>query len=499
MTQIEPPPLSILDSLHSSRQNLLQVALPPFSSPSLPQLQHPPHQISHFATTNVTIGPHSFTGTKFFLVEWTTPTQQQPPRQAAPPPPASASPPRRSASLPKASPSEAITPSLIQRLNAASLTDPGLANLLRRAATGQASPEELGALSKKIEELRKEEEAEQNPTPPAPAATETVPSETQGGGVIPHPALVIEFAESAPNRFLIPDHFLCVVLTPRSASSTPMTTVALLLSFFVFPPDRAVRGREHEFVATEGGIPPPPPVPVDMIIEGVKEDEKDKFMRASRLGRPRDTGLENWWKNTIASVPPRVHVVHQQPKPKLPQLPEGASLSRTGSEGGATVPMKRGASGTPMSTGAGANKRGKTVIAAPPPPPARRINPRSSTTRSRSSTHPVDYRDDTPEPSPPPEESDYPPPISRNRNQNRGTPNSLAGSPAPTSSTAPVRKRPGPKPGWRQARALAEAEARARGEPIPVPTKRGGGRGGKRKKKEASSDEDDWSGIKVIE
>ncbi|GAA5975255.1 hypothetical protein JCM5350_000209 [Sporobolomyces pararoseus] len=497
MNPIEPPPLSILDSLHSSRQNLLHVALPPFSSPSLPQLQHPPHQIHHFATTNVTIGPHSFTGTKFFLVEWTTPTQPPPPRQAAPPPPASAFPPQRSASPPKAS-SEAITPSLIQRLNAASLTDPALANLLRRAATGQASPEELGGLSKKIEELRKEEEAEQNPPPAPPTAAETVPVESQGGGgSIPHPALVIEFAESAPNRFLIPDHFLCVVLTPRSASSTPMTTVALLLSFFVFPPDRAVRGREHELIATEGGIPPPPPVPIDMIIEGVREDEKDKFMRASRLGRPRDTGLENWWKNTIASVPSRVHVVHQQPKPKLPQLPDAASLSRTGSEGGATVPMKRGASGTPMSAGASANKRGKTVMAAPPPPAARRVAARSSTTRSRSSTHPVDYRDDTPEPSPPPEESDYPPPNSRSRNQNRGTSNSLAGSPAPV---APPRKKPGPKKGFKLRRAAAEAEARERGEPIPVPTKRGGGgRGGKRKKKEASSDEDDWSGIKVIE
>lgn len=120
--------------------------------------------------------------------------------------------------------------------------------------------------------------------------------------MVAHPALVIEFAESSPNRFLVPDHFLCVTLTPRAAPSTVVTTVALLLSFFVFPPDRTIRGREHEILATEGAIPPPPPVPIDMIVEGVKEDERDKFVRASRLGRPRDTGLENWWKNTVSAV-----------------------------------------------------------------------------------------------------------------------------------------------------------------------------------------------------
>ncbi|GAA6004940.1 hypothetical protein JCM11491_002284 [Sporobolomyces phaffii] len=478
---MDPPPLSILDSLHSSRQNILHAALPPFSSPSLPHLTHPPHRIAHFATTNVTVGPHSFPNTNFYLVEWTTTGPA-----AAPAP----SPPRRSASPPKSS-GAAITPSLIQRLNAASLTDPALATLLRRAATGQATPDELGGLSKKIEELRKEEEAEQNPPPPQaepqPAPDSAVAG---GGGPVPHPALVIEFAESAPSRFLVPDHFLCVTLTPRSAPSVPITTVALLLSFFVFPPDRAIRGREREILATEGALPPPPPVPVDMIIEGVREGERDKFMRASRLGRTRDTGLENWWKNTIASVPSRVHVVHQ-PRPKLPQLPDAPALSRTNSEV-AGVPMKRGASGTPMSAGgaggSGANKRGKTVVAAAPPSAAtasrRRTGARGSTTRSRSSTTglPIDYRD-SPEPPDDPETdllpAAAPPGLARTA---AGATASPRGSPAPTSS---ARKKAGSKAGTARG-------ARSSG---------GGARSGKskKKKKEASSDEDDWSGIKVIE
>ncbi|GAA5842284.1 hypothetical protein JCM3766R1_005619 [Sporobolomyces carnicolor] len=483
---MDPPPLSILDSLHSSRQNLLHTALPPFSSPSLPQLHHPPHRISHFATTNVTIGPHSFTNTRFHLVEWTTPIQPSPAPKPAPRPPPPPPP------KPSSSAAQAITPSLIQRLNAASLTDPALATLLRRAATGQATPEELGGLSKKIEELRREEELEQNP-PPEPPAKEIPVHQSeaeQGGGMVAHPALVIEFAESSPNRFLVPDHFLCVTLTPRAAPSTVVTTVALLLSFFVFPPDRTIRGREHEILATEGAIPPPPPVPIDMIVEGVKEDERDKFVRASRLGRPRDTGLENWWKNTIASVPSRVHVVHQA-RPQLPELPEAPSLSRTNSE---TVPMKRGASGTPMSaSGSGAaNKRGRTSVApAAPAPPAsrRRTAPRNSNTRSRSSTTglPIDYRD-SPEPSSPQPEDylDYAEPTSKSRRSGGGAQaGGATGSPAPGAvqpgAAAPARRKPGPKPGFKRAGARA-----ARG-------------GSKKKKKEASSDEDDWSGIKVIE
>ncbi|GAA5880616.1 hypothetical protein JCM16303_004283 [Sporobolomyces ruberrimus] len=498
---MEPRPISILDSLHSSRQNLLHAALPPFSSPSLPHLTHPPHKMTQFATTTVTIGPHSFRDTRFYLVEWTTNPSHSTTATAPVP-----SPPRRSASPPKSSTapaaSQAITPSLIQRLNAASLTDPALATLLRRAATGQATPEELGGLSKKIEQLRKEEEQEQNP-PPAPAKetepTPPIPDEVTPP--VPHPALVIEFAESRHSRFLVPDHFLCVTLTPRAAPSVPITTVALLLSFFVFPPDRSVRGREHEYLASEGGIPPPPPVPIDVIVEGVREGERDKFMRASRLGRPRDTGLENWWKNTIGSVPSRVHVVHQT-RPKVDELPQPPSMSRTNSEI-TTVPMKRGASGTPMSGGGGGpNKRGKsTVTAAPIPPPSstsrRRAAPRGSTTRSRSSTTglPIDYRD-SPEPpdlDPSHPDSDLLPPPSSTRRQSRTTTSAAVGSPAPSAvgqAPPPARKKPGPKPGWKKARAAAGGAVGGGG---------GGGAKAKRKKKEASSDEDDWSGIKVIE
>ncbi|GAA5927670.1 uncharacterized protein JCM15063_005961 [Sporobolomyces koalae] len=455
-----PPPLSILDSLHASRQSLLKSALPPFNPANQPQLQHPPHVLTHFSTTTVTIGPHSFPRTKFYLVEWTTPHfphASRPIPPTPPPPPAKPTP---------AAP-QAITPSLIQRLNAASLTDPALAALLRRAATGQATPDELNGLSKKIEQLRKEEELEQNPPPP------TEPVQPQGPPAdVPHPALLIEFSESAPERFLVPDHYLCVTLTPRAAPQVPVTTVALLLSFFVFPLDRVIRGREHDIIARGGTLPAPPPVPIDMIVEGVKEVERDQFMRASRLGRPRDAGLENWWKNTMGAVPARVHVIHQPrlPPPPLPtDMLQAPSLSRTNSEATTTVPLKRGASGTPVSNAAaGANKRGKSVSV---------VTAAEVSGASRGSR--TNYRE-SPEPSPPP------------RSVSPDSPNTIA-----QRALNPIRKKPGPKPGWKKAAAAAAGQSGA-----ATPTGGGRGGGGKRKKKSkavASSDEDDWTGIKVIE
>jgi len=90
--------------------------------------------------------------------------------------------------------------------------------------------------------------------------------------------------------------------------------------------------------------------------------------------------------------------------------------------------------------------------------------PRGSNTRSRSSMSAAPNYRDSPEPSSQPE-----------------SPGLRIGSPAPA---PPLRKKPGPKPGS------------TRGP-------RGGGAGrkgkGRRKKADTSSDEDDWSGIKVIE
>ncbi|GAA5942062.1 hypothetical protein JCM1841_005915, partial [Sporobolomyces salmonicolor] len=329
--------LTILDSLQQSRQSLLHHAFSLFSVPSRPKaaqkIIQPPHKLRHFQTATVTIGPHSFTDTKLFLAEWSTAAGA-----AAPPPPVAQPAP--------APASTGITPALIKRLNAASLTDPALAALLRRAANGEATPQELSGLARHIEELRKEEDAA---NAPAPVASTSLPPAS--AGAIAHPALVIEFSESAGKRFIIPDHyvFTALPLHPTHAAHTPTPstpTCNALLSFFIFPPDRS-KGKQPAGSAPTAN----PPVPVDLIVEQCTEQHRECLVKASRVSRPRDERVETWWRQMINAVPPRVHVVHHPPRlptpPPDPSVPGSAALSRTGSElpPTSTIPAKRG--GTP--------------------------------------------------------------------------------------------------------------------------------------------------------
>ena len=153
--------MSLIDSLYQSRQTLLYDTFAIFKSPSRPRLEggtisDSPHTLHHIATANICIGPHSFPETQLFLCEWAQPASsgsgvgarvgQQPGAPESTLNPA------------------AITPALIARLNAASQTDAALAAILQKAASGQATPDELSALARYIDELRKEE---QGPPPPA--------------------------------------------------------------------------------------------------------------------------------------------------------------------------------------------------------------------------------------------------------------------------------------------------------------------------------------------
>ncbi|GAA5911666.1 hypothetical protein JCM5296_005868 [Sporobolomyces johnsonii] len=400
---MDAPALTILDSLQQSRQALLHHAFSLFSAPSRPKtvqkIIQPPHTLRHFQTATVTIGPHSFADTKLFLAEWNTAAGAAVP----PPPPPVAQPAPAPAST-------GITPALIKRLNAASLTDPALAALLRRAANGEATPQELTGLARHIEELRKEEDAA---NPPAPIASTSQPPAS--AGPIAHPALVIEFAESAGDRFIIPDHYVVTPLPLHPAHAahppTPSTlTCNALLSFFIFPPDRS-KGKQPA-----GAAPPTAnPVPVDLIVEQCTEQHRECLFKASRVSRPRDERVEMWWRQMINAVPARVHVIYQPPRlptpPPDPSFPGSAALSRTGSELAptSTIPAKRG--GTPAS--GPAKKKAPARKKAAPRPSAR--SKASSVALSTTGTA---------EPSPSP------------------GPSSVAGSPAPSERGGGTRKRP---------------------------------------------------------
>ncbi|GAA6060282.1 hypothetical protein JCM10212_003982 [Sporobolomyces blumeae] len=563
--------MTVLESLHHSRETLVRSAFEPFPSAAssstsatqkTPRLARPPppppHELHHFATTNVTIGPHSFVGTRFYLVHWTAVAAAPLP----PPAPASASA-ASSSTSPSSSSAKAaaplghgITPSVIKRLNQASQSDPALQALLRRAANGEATPDELADVSRKIEELRTEEEAAMAvaaqtgplaappPVTSAAAATSaTPPPPPPPAAAVPrptHPSLAIEFEENLGERFLIPDHYLCVTLTPRNAPQTPSSTFAVLLSFFIFPRDRTLP-KTHETTVEVGVATTNPPVPIDMIVEGCSADERDKLIRASRLGRPRDNGLETWWKNTIASVPPRVHVVHE-PLPSLLHPEQDLSttagprasvaLSRTTSEAATTgggggggggaggtsmsrngsssvVPLKRGASGTPSAapgTGAAAAAAaeggGGTPNAKRKPPATKRKAP----TRSRSSTSvaPLVGRGGGAG-NAKLEGSPFGPAASPGPSSSQ--PYGGSGSPAPPSMLPPLPGTssggvvgpdggPGTTPGTAsvgKGRAKAGAATTGKGKA------KAKGKGKKKRKVESESDPDDWEGYRVIE
>ncbi|GAA5851851.1 hypothetical protein JCM9279_001907 [Rhodotorula babjevae] len=361
------PTLSLIDSLYQSRQTLLFDTFAIFRSPSRPRtgtISESPHSLEHIATANLAIGPHSFPDTRLYLCEWAQPASSAP---AAPP-------------APTLNPA-AITPALIARLNAASQTDPALAAILQKAASGQASPDELSGLARYIDEMRQEEEGAPPPPPPPPAPA---PADSTGAPLPTHPSLVLEFRElSGGEQFILPAHYIYSPL--HSHVPQPIGAQDVLLSFFVFPSERAStpsmfkRGRYRAGAGAAqgqgleaGAIDQDAPVPVDMIVQGCGEYARECMFRAARNGRKKDDQVEMWWRQMISSVPPRTHVLFVPPP--LPSArdatpPDGAldssaahghpassALSRTASQLGAGTPGSASAS----VGGAAGQKRGGT-------------------------------------------------------------------------------------------------------------------------------------------
>ncbi|KPV77461.1 uncharacterized protein RHOBADRAFT_51311 [Rhodotorula graminis WP1] len=362
------PTLSLIDSLYQSRQTLLFDTFAIFKSPSRPRtgtISEQPHSLEHIATANLAIGPHSFPDTRLYLCEWA-----QPAATAPPPPPA-----------PTLNPA-AITPALIARLNAASQTDPALAAILQKAASGQASPEELSGLARYIDDMRQEEAGA--PPPPAPAPVPAPPADSSAAPLPTHPSLVLEFRElSGGEQFILPAHYIYSPL--HSHVPQPLGAQDVLLSFFVFPSERAStpsmfkRGRPRSAPQGQGldgaaaGLDQDAPVPVDMIVQGCGEYARECMFRAARNGRKKDEQVEMWWRQMISSVPSRTHVLFvPPPRPSARDAtpPDGAldstaaahghpassALSRTASQlavGGAATPGS-------ASGGAAGQKRGGT-------------------------------------------------------------------------------------------------------------------------------------------
>lgn len=282
-----PNELTVLQALAQGRKALLNDALPLFwtssRSKSGPQAPlQPPHALSHLTTSTISIGPHSFSETNLFVADWTEGnTRRRKLVAVAPPPPP-----------PPASPGK-MTPSLISRLNADSAKDPQLATILRKAATGTATPQELAHLAKHIKAVEKEDA--ELASLAGPAASTSQQWEEVDEPPAP-PSLVLEFGESSTKQFIVPPHCTYTELPPSdpAAKATPSD---VLLSFFVFP-SASGKGKEREEYVADGSVP----VPIDLVVKDCSEEIKDALLRCSRTGRARDLAVEDWWKR-MASCP----------------------------------------------------------------------------------------------------------------------------------------------------------------------------------------------------
>ncbi|GAA5855707.1 hypothetical protein JCM8547_001651 [Rhodosporidiobolus lusitaniae] len=377
--------LSIVDSLHNSRHTLLHDAFPP--SPS-----HLPHTLTPLGSTTLSIGPHFFLSCPLFLATFSS---------SSPFVVTSSS----SSAKPVFNPTE-ITPDLISRLNTAAQTDLGLAELLRKAATGQASTEELNGLAQYIEGIKG------GGAPSAAAAG-------AGGEKAPeHPCVVFSFPEheGSGKRFILPTHTyytplaLGTVSSPfpslppthsSSSSAAPQTPPQdLLLSFFLFPSHSpSLVSRYNQRLASlssnpavvESLAPPTAPVPVDLVVHQAGQEMREGLWKGARNCRSKEEKVEGWWREMIASVPPRLHVLHTPPAPPL--LPSASSAIAAGERAG-SVGLSRQASEQALG---GSNKRGGTPIAEGSKPAAKKAKggggggkkkpaPRASSSRARSKT-----------------------------------------------------------------------------------------------------------------
>ncbi|KAJ7110003.1 hypothetical protein C8R44DRAFT_801145 [Mycena epipterygia] len=224
----DPEPASVLEScvvlqsLRQSRDQWMYFVFPKFSGRGRGKsdVVPPPHTIQSRGRCQIEIGPHSFSDTSFFEVQYLPPAPAPPsfihsPWQSSYAPYGG----QQSASAPSQAPAAqqttspflsslssvtTITPALINQVNAAAASNPTLANLLQLAAAGKASPEQLKTLGLLIQSLAVPESSEalssaanlmKSAQPYTPAATNISVKEFD---------LVIQYNETSYERWILP-------------------------------------------------------------------------------------------------------------------------------------------------------------------------------------------------------------------------------------------------------------------------------------------------------
>jgi hypothetical protein len=243
------------------------------------------HSVYQLGKCTVTVGPHVFLGTRILEVQWGENTRPGGERGGGDVPPSK--PPKQPKSMGKkavaAQAAQALAPRpatststdpLIAQLNAVAANDPLLAEILRLAATKQASQAQLQALARYIHALQAEidrrgasatppTEAKDAPsssttTAPTPStslpSTSTAPPSTPqvGNAASPAPApstspqtatspsrplLLVEFREASTERWSLPPSFSATLSKPPISSVSHDGEV--IISFYLTSPPPA--------------------------------------------------------------------------------------------------------------------------------------------------------------------------------------------------------------------------------------------------------------------
>ncbi|KAL6298698.1 hypothetical protein BKA93DRAFT_40211 [Sparassis latifolia] len=219
--------LVVLQSLRESRRRWLSSIFPKFSTKPRggkpPDVVPPPHTIKAHGRYDLTIGPHTFPNTAFYEVHYIpqpvsapAPTlhpthflsqgtsMQQLPGTSVP---AVAG---QSFNM-QPTPEVFVTPDLISQVNAASLSNPTLANLLQMAASGRATPDQMKTLGLLIQSLG----AANLAAPPLASPTPTQVSYTRRDFDI-----VIEFTERPSDKWVFPRGPVVCERTKTNETST---------------------------------------------------------------------------------------------------------------------------------------------------------------------------------------------------------------------------------------------------------------------------------------
>lgn len=298
--------LDLATALAQSRHVILHNLVPLFSSPSRPCPRQPKHTGKLITNTTITIGPHSFARTKLFLIQFDPNPEPDSPTlspHSSPVPPS----PKR------------FTPTLIARLNALAAQDDRVQSLISRATDGEADQAEVVELGQVIDRLKREETEQAHQDHPVASTSRThgtrgkaqreptpEPEAELAPRVPPYPAVLIEFAEAAGERYLLPSHYSYTLLPDGDQSPSDVRDVRLECFVRAGQAGTSVLDDQRPFGKGKGREVEGELVPVMIEVADCSDKARQALLDASRTGRNNDRHGTAAWETyvSILGAPP---------------------------------------------------------------------------------------------------------------------------------------------------------------------------------------------------